>query len=53
MPNVINMPLNEAIYLLENKGLRVKINGEGRIIKQSLVPGQKITKGSIIQLILG
>lgn len=53
VPNVINMPLNEAIYLLENKGLRVKINGEGRIIKQSLVPGQKITKGSIIQLILG
>ena len=53
VPNVVNMPLHEAIYLLENRGLRVKLVGQGKIVQQSLLPGERVNKGTVIKLILG
>ena len=53
VPNVVNMPLHEAIYLLENRGLRVKLVGHGKIVQQSLLPGGRVNKGTVIKLILG
>lgn len=50
MPNVLNMPLGDAIYLLENMGLKVLIDGSGQIKKQSLSPGSRVSKGQIIEL---
>jgi cell division protein FtsI (penicillin-binding protein 3) len=46
MPNVIGMGLKDALYLLENAGLRVKVIGSGRIQKQSLKVGQKFSHGT-------
>jgi len=46
MPNVLGMGLKDALYLLENAGLRVKVTGSGRIKKQSLNTGQKFSKGT-------
>ncbi len=46
MPNVVGMGLKDALYLLENAGLKVKVVGSGTIKKQSLKSGQKFSKGT-------
>jgi len=53
VPDVTGMALKDAVYLLEQKGLRVQINGRGTIQGQSIAPGTPATKGQtiIIQLI--
>jgi cell division protein FtsI (penicillin-binding protein 3) len=48
VPNVIGMGIRDAIYLLENAGLNVQLNGRGMVTKQSLEPGTKIQKGEKI-----
>lgn len=52
VPNVVGMGLKDALYLLENQGLRVSVEGRGRVVKQSLEPGTKVsgTLTIIIQL---
>ena len=50
IPNVVGMGIQDAIYLLENAGLQVKIIGSGMIVKQSLNPGDSIIKGDEIIL---
>ena len=53
VPDVTGMTFRDAIYLLENSGLRVSYEGKGRVIKQSLNPGGRVAKGSTIYLRLG
>ena len=50
VPNVVGMGLRDAIYLLENQGLRVKISGAGVVKFQSLTAGERIQKGQQIQI---
>ncbi|MEO6884374.1 MAG: penicillin-binding protein [Bacteroidia bacterium] len=50
VPNVIGMQAEDAVFLLENAGLHVKIIGNGTIMKQSIDAGTKITKGTQIIL---
>jgi cell division protein FtsI (penicillin-binding protein 3) len=51
-PNVTGMGLKDAVYMAENKGLKVTITGRGRVISQSLTPGTTFTKGQNITLFL-
>ena len=53
VPDVRGMTLRDAIYLLENRGMRVEFEGTGRVAKQSQLPGTRIVKGSRIKLSLG
>ena len=53
VPDVTGMTFRDALYLLENSGLRVSYEGKGRVIKQSLNPGGRVGKGSTIYLRLG
>ena len=39
IPSVVGMGLKDALYLLENRGLRVSFSGYGKVITQSLTPG--------------
>lgn len=48
VPRVIGMAAADAIYLLENAGLTVELIGSGRIYKQSIIPGTRITNGRTI-----
>jgi cell division protein FtsI (penicillin-binding protein 3) len=41
VPDVRGMGVRDATYLLENTGLRVKINGVGKVVQQSIAPGVK------------
>lgn len=50
MPNVVGMSLQDAIYLLENYGLKVEYDGKGGIKKQSIEKGSPIRKGQQITL---
>jgi cell division protein FtsI (penicillin-binding protein 3) len=53
VPNVLGMPLSDAVYLLENYGLKVVSQGSGKVISQSINPGVILVKGKVIQLVLG
>lgn len=53
VPDVRGMLLKDALYLLENRGIEVKIVGSGRVKRQSLYPGRKIRKGDTMYLNLG
>ena len=50
VPNVVDMGLKDALYLLESKGLKVKADGRGTVRQQSLLPGSTIQKGNTIVL---
>ncbi len=51
-PNVIGMGARDAVYLLESCGLRVRINGQGKVKKQSYPAGKPIIEGNICVLTL-
>jgi len=50
VPNVVSMGAKDAVYLLENSGLRVRLLGRGSVRRQSLAPGTRIRKGEQIVL---
>ena len=50
VPNVVDMGLKDAMYLLENAGLRVIVRGYGKVVNQSILPGTKIQPGATIVL---
>lgn len=53
VPNVSGMALRDALYILENNGLRVMFSGKGRVKSQSLPTGTTILPNSTIKIILG
>lgn len=52
MPDVTGMGLKDVIYLLENKGLKIGVQGKGKVISQSIPPATIFTKGQTINLFL-
>jgi cell division protein FtsI (penicillin-binding protein 3) len=50
MPNVRGMGLKDAVYLLENMGVRIAVKGKGKIISQSVPPGSALAKGVTVML---
>ncbi|TRX71865.1 penicillin-binding protein [Carboxylicivirga sp. M1479] len=50
VPNVKGMGAKDAVSILENMGLKVIINGVGRVKQQSMTAGQNYRKGSTIYL---
>ena len=50
MPNLSGMTSMDALYLLENLGLQVELNGKGKVRKQSLKAGNEIKKNQKVIL---
>ena len=50
VPDVLGMGVKDAVYTLQKRGLRVRINGRGQITKQDIAPGSPATKGKTITL---
>lgn len=50
VPDVHNMGARDAIYLLENCGIKVVMSGRGKVVEQSLAPGERIKKGMVCKL---
>ncbi len=53
VPDVKGMSFRDAIYLLEQSGLKVFYEGKGRVVKQSVTPGGRVSKGERIFIKLG
>ena len=53
MPNIKGMGLKDVVYLLENMGLKVKANGKGKVMIQSIQPGTTLVKGMTVYVELG
>jgi cell division protein FtsI (penicillin-binding protein 3) len=50
VPDVRGMSLRDAIYVLENSGLRVLYSGKGRVLRQSPEHGARVYEGSVVSL---
>jgi cell division protein FtsI (penicillin-binding protein 3) len=50
VPDVRGMSLRDAIYLLENSGLRVRYSGKGRVLRQSPEHGARYNEGTVVSL---
>jgi cell division protein FtsI (penicillin-binding protein 3) len=53
VPNVVGMGLKDALYLLENRRLKVKVVGVGKVKSQSVKAGKSIKSVQTITLVLG
>lgn len=51
VPDVTGMGVKDAVYLLQQRGLRVRIEGCGQIVKQDLPAGSPAKKGKLIRLV--
>ncbi len=45
-PNVIGMGASDAVYMLESRGIKVTIQGRGKVVSQSYPAGKTISKGA-------
>ena len=52
LPDLTGMGLKDVIYLLENKGLKIAIQGKGKVISQSIPVGTVYNKGEKVTLFL-
>ncbi len=53
IPNVLEMNVKDAVYILENLGVNVKLKGKGAVSAQSIAPGSRLNKDATIVLYLG
>lgn len=52
VPNVVGMGLRDAVFLLENHGLQVSVEGRGMVKEQSVLPGKIVREGMQIKILL-
>ena len=44
------MTMRDALYLLEGEGLRVNVSGFGKVVSQSVLPGERVNKGTVVAI---
>ncbi|NWF50584.1 MAG: transpeptidase family protein [Ignavibacteriaceae bacterium] len=47
MPDLKNLPLRDGLLILNYLNVKYKVNGSGRIVYQSIKPGERINKKSL------
>ena len=52
MPDVTGMGLKDALFLLEERGLKVSVSGRGAVKSQSIKAGTQIQRGASVQIVL-
>ncbi len=50
MPDVKGMGARDAVYLIESRGVKVRLSGRGKVTQQSIAPGTVLKKGMTCQL---
>ncbi len=53
VPDVSGLPLRDALFILENKGIKVNYSGKGLVRQQSINPGTSLSPNTAINLVLG
>lgn len=52
VPDVTGMGARDAVYLLESRGVKVRLKGRGKVVAQSLPAGQLVRRGQTCNLTL-
>lgn len=52
VPNVVGMGARDAVFAIEQTGMRAQISGRGRVVSQSIRGGAGIQKGGTVYLTL-
>ena len=52
MPDVRNMTLRDALYVLEPMNVKVQLKGKGKVLMQDIAPGTPLTKNNNVILVL-
>ena len=52
VPDISGMGARDAIYAMESRGIKTKISGRGKVVKQSIMPGMLVKKGSVCSILL-
>jgi len=52
VPDVRGMGLKDALFLLENHGLRVRFSGRGAVRTQSIAAGTRVVPGATVTIVL-
>ncbi len=50
VPNVMGMGLVDAMFAMENAGFKARVQGKGKVVSQSLTPGEKLKSGTQVSL---
>ena len=50
VPDLCGMGAKDAVYILENMGFNVQVQGRGKVISQNMKPGTCIKKGSSVMI---
>lgn len=53
VPDVLGMGARDAVFALEQAGLKVKLSGAGKVKKQSIHAGSRAARGSVVSIELG
>ncbi|OFZ61975.1 MAG: hypothetical protein A3D92_03040 [Bacteroidetes bacterium RIFCSPHIGHO2_02_FULL_44_7] len=52
VPDVRGMSAKDAVYLIENTGMSARVEGYGRVVKQSIQPGTIPQAGVVVVITL-
>lgn len=52
LPSVVGYGLRDAVYRLERMGVKVRAEGFGHVVAQSLPPGTPLKRGLVVRLVL-
>lgn len=52
MPDIRYMTLRDALYILENKNVKVQVKGKGKVVAQDILPGTPINSKSTVTILL-
>ena len=50
IPNLNGMGAKDAVFILENMGLNVQVQGRGKVVSQNMKPGTFARKGSAVMI---
>ena len=50
IPDLCGMGAKDAVYILENMGFNVQVQGRGKVISQNMKPGTYLKKGSSVMI---
>ena len=53
VPDLVGMGARDAVFAIENRGMKAIVNGVGRVKKQSVPAGQEVKRGEPVVLELG
>lgn len=52
VPDITGMGARDAVYMMESRGVKTRLYGRGKVVKQSLAPGTAIKKGAFCTITL-